>query len=110
MRKIGYHEQCLYDTKDGKACNTCSTFKANPATHQTKSFYGDAKPIKGQSGVYVVKVEKTTDAQVAANYVKEKMELQSGLEGSLQSQVTQSLVKLADIVDNRKFYFKNIRR
>ena len=67
-------------------------------------------PIKGQFGVYVVKVEKTTPAPTATTYVTEKMAMQSALKSSLQGKATQSLVKLADVVDNRKFFTKNIRR
>jgi len=67
-------------------------------------------PIKGQSGVYVVKIEKTTPAPTATSYVTEKMALQSALTNSLQGKATQSLVKAANVVDNRKFFNKNIRR
>lgn len=67
-------------------------------------------PIEGQSGVYVVKVEKTTDAPAATTFASEKMTMKSTLVNSIQGKATQSLVKLADVVDNRKFFNKNIRR
>ncbi len=67
-------------------------------------------PIKGQSGVYVVKIEKTTPAPTATTFVTEKMALQGALTNSLQGKAIQSLVKAANVVDNRKFFNKNIRR
>lgn len=67
-------------------------------------------PLVGKAGVYVVQLEKTTKAPAAANYLVEKNQLLSGLKGNIQSTAKKALVKLADVVDNRRFFEANIRR
>lgn len=67
-------------------------------------------PLKGNSGVYVVQIEKTTKAPAAANYQVERDALQTELERNVQTSATKALTKLADVIDNRRFFEYNIRR
>ena len=67
-------------------------------------------PIAGNSGVYVVQIEKTTKAPAAANYEVERNALESALTGNIATSATKALVKLADVVDNRRFFEYNIRK
>jgi peptidyl-prolyl cis-trans isomerase D len=66
-------------------------------------------PLKGKTGVYVVKIEKTTKAPAAANYNIERDQLLNNLKGSLQGQAMMGLRKAAEIVDNRKLNELRIR-
>jgi peptidyl-prolyl cis-trans isomerase D len=66
-------------------------------------------PLKGKTGVYVVKIEKTTKAPAAANYNIERDQLLNNLKGSLQGQAMMGLRKTAEIVDNRKLNELRIR-
>ncbi len=68
------------------------------------------KPIKGKAGVYVVLLEKTTPAPTAANYQAEKDQMLASARASVQVNLTKGLTKLADVVDNRRFYQLGIRR
>lgn len=71
---------------------------------------GRTLPLKGKSGVYVVQIEQTTKAPAAANYMVEKDQLLSAVKGSVQGNARTSLVKQADVIDNRRFFENNIRR
>jgi hypothetical protein len=66
-------------------------------------------PIKGKTGVYVIKVLKTTKAPAAANYKIEKDQMLSNLRNSMQGQIMGGLRKAADVVDNRKLNNLRIR-
>ena len=66
-------------------------------------------PIKGKTGVYVIKVLKTTKAPAAANYKIEKDQMLSNLKNSMQGQIMGGLRKAADVVDNRKLNNLRIR-
>ena len=68
------------------------------------------KPIKGKAGVYVIRLEKTVKPPVAANYLMEKNQLLSGQKGNIQGTAKKALVKLADVVDNRRLFEAGIRR
>ena len=67
-------------------------------------------PIEGNSGVYVVKLEKTTKAPTAADYEKERAQMLASMRGTLQNQANQALYKLADVIDNRRLFNINVRR
>ena len=67
-------------------------------------------PLEGNAGVFVVQVEKTTKAPTAANYDVEKQTLQDDLVKNVQNNATKGLTKLADVIDNRRFFDYNIRR
>ena len=67
-------------------------------------------PLEGKAGVFVVRVENTTKAPTAANYLVEKDQLLTALKGGVLSSAKKGLVKLADVVDNRRFFNSNIRR
>jgi len=68
------------------------------------------KPIKGKAGVYVVLIEKTVPAPTAANYQAEKDQMLASARASVQVNLTKGLSKLADVIDNRRFYQLGIRR
>lgn len=68
------------------------------------------KPIQGKIGVYMIKVEKTTDAMAPANFDKEKDQLTGSQRSIIQSKAMEGLKKRADIIDNRAFFNANIRR
>ena len=67
-------------------------------------------PLEGKAGVFVVRVENTTKAPTAANYLVERDQMLTTLKGSLLSSAKKGLVKLGDVVDNRRFFNANIRR
>jgi peptidyl-prolyl cis-trans isomerase D len=67
-------------------------------------------PIEGNSGVYVVKVIKTTKAPVAKDYSVEIKKLQESSRGQMQTTVRKSLTKLGDVIDNRRLYNIGVRR
>jgi len=66
-------------------------------------------PLKGKTGVYVIRIEKTTNPPVAANYKVEREQMYTALKGSVQGQALGALRKKADIVDNRKLNELRIR-
>ena len=68
------------------------------------------KPIKGKLGVYMIKIEKTTDALAPANFDKEKDQLTGSLRSVIQSKAMDGLKKRSEIIDNRAFFNANIRR
>ena len=68
------------------------------------------KPIEGKAGVFVVLIEKTNKAPTAANYQAEKDQMLASARASVQVNLTKGLSKLADVVDNRRFYQLGIRR
>ena len=67
-------------------------------------------PLKGESGVYVIKLNKTVKAPATASYAVETEQLLAGLRGNIINQVRQALIKKADVVDNRRFSKAGIRR
>ena len=66
-------------------------------------------PLKGKTGVYVIRIDKTTKAPAAANYNVEREQLLTALKGSVQGQAIGALRKKADVVDNRKLYELRVR-
>ena len=69
-----------------------------------------SKPIKGKTGVYVVKIDSTQKASAAKDYKKEKEILLNKKEQQVQSEAMQALVKKAEIIDNRILNQLNIVR
>lgn len=67
-------------------------------------------PLEGKAGVFVVRIEGTTKAPTAANYLVERDQLLTTLKGGVLNSAKKGLVKLADVVDNRRFFNANIRR
>ena len=67
-------------------------------------------PLKGKTGVYVVRIDKTTNPPVAANYKVERDQMYTALKGSVQGQAIGALRKKADIIDNRKLHDLKIRK
>ena len=67
-------------------------------------------PLEGNSGVFVVQIEKTTKAPAVSNYQAERATLQADLKGNVESNAIRGLTKLADVIDNRRFFEYNIRR
>ncbi len=67
-------------------------------------------PLKGKSGVYVVQIEQTTKAPVAANYMVEKDQMLLSLKGGAQNQAKKALVKQAEVIDNRRLFEIGVRR
>ncbi len=68
------------------------------------------QPLKGNAGVYVVRVEKTSRAPQTADYSKEKDQLLGSRRSSVGSSALAGLKEMAEVVDNRKFYEINLRR
>lgn len=60
-------------------------------------------PLKGEQGVYLVRLNKTQKAPAAPNYDLEKEQLLSTLRGGQQNGIRQALYKKAEVKDNRKF-------
>lgn len=67
-------------------------------------------PLKGKSGVYVVRVDKTTKAAAAINYDQEKATLRSAAMSSMQNDAINALREKAEVVDNRRLYRIGVRR
>jgi hypothetical protein len=60
-----------------------------------------SKPTVGQSGVYVIRVNKTVKAPAAKNYDAEKMQLLSQIKASIANSSRQALQKKLNVTDNR---------
>lgn len=67
-------------------------------------------PVKGESGVYVFRVDKTTKAPSTANYTVEQEQLLNSAKTSAFGQARQALLNKANVVDNRRFLSAGIRR
>ncbi|MCJ8290378.1 MAG: peptidylprolyl isomerase [Crocinitomicaceae bacterium] len=71
---------------------------------------GRSLPIEGNTGVFVVKVEKTLKAVAAKDYDVEKKKLANAIKAQLQNSTRRSLTKLGDVVDNRRLFNTGVRR
>ena len=60
-----------------------------------------SKPTVGQSGVYVIRVNKTVKAPAAKNYDAEKMQMLSQIKASIANSSRQALQKKLNVMDNR---------
>lgn len=68
------------------------------------------QPLKGNAGVYVVRVEKSNRAPQTGDYTKEKDQLLGTRRSSVGTSALAGLKEMAEVVDNRKFYEINLRR
>jgi peptidyl-prolyl cis-trans isomerase D len=60
-----------------------------------------SKAMVGQSGVYVIRVNKTKKAPAAKDYEAEKMQLLSQIKASIANSSRQALQKKLNVMDNR---------
>ena len=67
------------------------------------------KPLKGRSGVYVVRVDKSVKAPSIANYDEQKQALLSTRISSLGNESIIALKEKYNVIDNRRFSRLNIR-
>jgi peptidyl-prolyl cis-trans isomerase D len=68
------------------------------------------KPLVGNAGVYVIRLNKTTKAPTASNYDAERTQMLAQARGSVQSGVRSALQKKAEVLDNRVLRQMNIQR
>ena len=67
-------------------------------------------PLKGDAGVYVVRIDKITKAPATKNHTKEKETLLAALKGNISGATRGALMTAADVVDNRRFQKAGIRQ
>lgn len=67
-------------------------------------------PLKGNTGVYVIRIDKTTKAPSAANYNKEKETIRTANMSSMQTEAINALREKAEVVDNRRLFRIGVRR
>lgn len=60
-------------------------------------------PLKGEQGVYVIQIIKTTKAPKAANYNAERDQLLMNARSQMMNATKAAFMKLAEVQDNRKF-------
>ncbi|MDR0802281.1 SurA N-terminal domain-containing protein [Fluviicola sp.] len=60
-----------------------------------------SKATIGQSGIYVIRLNKTVKAPAASNYDAEKMQLLSQIKSSVANSARQALQKKLNVMDNR---------
>jgi peptidyl-prolyl cis-trans isomerase D len=68
------------------------------------------KPLKGEQGVYVIRLNKTIKAPATADYSMEVMQLLNNYRGNMQSEIKTALFKMNDVKDTRKFSSLGIKR
>lgn len=66
-------------------------------------------PVTGTNGVFVLRVDQTTPAEETTDYSVEIEQLKSQNRTSLESQYRNSIIKSADVIDNRKLRRYGIR-
>lgn len=64
-----------------------------------------SEPVKGDQGVYVIRLDSRSDASEMANYRNNASVLQSGLSSRVEMEVFNALKEKAEIVDNRSKFF-----
>jgi len=64
-----------------------------------------SKPVKGETGVYVVKVEKITEAPATTDYTAAKTQAKNNLSYRADKEVIDAIKKKAKIKDNRAKFF-----
>ena len=69
------------------------------------------KPLKGSSGVYLIKIKKVTNADPPANYKVDKEEIDRNTRNIMNGgdYLVRALKRKADIIDNREFLRLKIR-
>ncbi|MBW7867456.1 MAG: peptidylprolyl isomerase [Brumimicrobium sp.] len=66
-------------------------------------------PVKGQNGVFVVRIDATADAPATEDYSAEKEQLKSQDASNLRNQFQNALIEGAQVVDNRNLRKYGIR-
>ena len=66
-------------------------------------------PLKGKTGIYVVKVTKTTKAPITNSYQAEHDQLLNAAMNVMQNETLGALRKKAEVVDNRRLYNLRVR-
>lgn len=64
-----------------------------------------SKPIAGESGVYIVKIEKITEAPATTDYSQAKMQAKNNYSYRADSEAIEAIKKKAEIKDNRAKFF-----
>lgn len=64
-----------------------------------------SKPIAGETGVYVIRVDKITEAPATEEYAQAKMQARSNYQYRAELEAIEALRKLAEIKDNRAKFF-----
>jgi len=69
------------------------------------------KPLKGSSGIYMIKIKKVANADSPANYKVDKEEIDRNTRNTIfrQNYLVNALYRKADIIDNREFLRLKIR-
>lgn len=67
-------------------------------------------PIAGDNGVWVVRIDKSTNAPAVDDFETEKAQMQSSLNNQVNSQAKFALKNKAKVVDNRVLFQNTIRR
>jgi len=67
------------------------------------------QPLKGTSGVYVVKIKKSMKAPEVPDYTAERNQLLTKRRGQVQSAALNALKDMAEIIDNRRFSSIRVR-
>lgn len=67
-------------------------------------------PVQGKTGVYVIRIDKTTKAPVAASYDEEKSSLISNTVSNITNEAVRALTEKANVIDNRRFNEVGIRK
>jgi peptidyl-prolyl cis-trans isomerase D len=67
------------------------------------------QPLKGNAGVYVVKIQATKKADKVADYNTERNQLLATRKNQVQSGALNALKDMAEIIDNRRFSSIRIR-
>jgi peptidyl-prolyl cis-trans isomerase D len=68
------------------------------------------KPMKGEQGVYVIRLNKTLKAPAVADYLVESSQMLNSFKSNQQGEIKNALIKLSDVKDNRRFAALGIRR
>ena len=64
-----------------------------------------SKPVAGESGVYVVKIEKITEAPATADYSSAKTQAKNNYAYRADVEAIEAIKKKAEIKDNRAKFF-----
>lgn len=67
-------------------------------------------PIVGKTGVYVIRVDKTTNAPTAANYDAEKQSMYNSAVSNIQGEAMAALKEKSNVIDNRRLYKIGVRQ
>ncbi len=67
------------------------------------------EPVKGQSGVFVVRVDKITKAPATNNYKDVKASLETNMKTTAGNLAKSALIEKAKVVDNRRFRSTGVR-